>query len=386
MKRPLLIHVITRLIVGGAQLSVVGLCEALREHYDVRIVCGPETGPEGSLHTRAQEIAPLTVIPWLRRDVEPHRDLAALVALKRFFSRQRPAVVHTHSSKAGILGRIAAQGLNAKVVHTVHGWGHTPADSGFRQAAFVGVERMVAHRTDVLIAVSVDVREEGLRRRIGTPELYAVIPEFVDYQARGDFHSARRRARRELGLGETDEVVGWVGRFVPQKDPDTLAEALERIVLSRPHTQAVLVGDGPMREQTALRLRRAGLDARVKFMGLREDVRSLYPAFDVLIHPSRWEGQPRVIQEAIAERIPVVASAVAGTRDLIQDGYTGYLTQPGDAAAVAARATSVLDDPSLRAPLSEAVVADVANRFGQDVVLQRHVALYERLLARDFAS
>jgi glycosyltransferase involved in cell wall biosynthesis len=380
--KPVVVHVITRLIVGGAQLSVVGLCEALREHYDVRLLSGPEEGLEGSLRARASEVVPLTIVPALRRNMDLRHDVAAAIALRRELREVEPSIVHTHSSKAGILGRLAAMRSAAKVVHTVHGWGHTPADSRLRRTMFVQAERVVARWTDALVAVSPEVREEGLRCKIGRPDLYEVIPEFVDYRAENpDFAASRRYARRALSLGEGDEVVGWVGRFVPQKDPETLARALELILAARGSARAVLVGDGPMREHIEHLLRATGLGERVVFAGIRTDVRSLYAAFDVLLHPSRWEGQSRVIQEAIAERVPVVATRVTGTRDLIEDGRTGFLTTPGDGGGMAARAINVLEGASVHAPLAKNVVAEVAARHGHESSLRAHLELYERLLA-----
>lgn len=381
-KKPLLVQLITRLIVGGAQLSVVGLCEELREHYDVRLLSGPEEGPEGSIRARASEAVPVTIVPALVRDVNPRHDLAAAVALRREFRELRPAIVHTHSSKAGIVGRLAAARSGPLVVHTVHGWGHTPADPPLRRAMFIHAERVVARWTDALVAVSPEVREEGLRRKIGTPDLYEVIPEYVDYQPRNPrFVDSRRCAREALGLDDKDEIVGWVGRFVAQKDPDVLVRVLELVLEARPQTRAVLIGDGPLREHTVSLVRATGVHDRVAFTGLRHDARSLYAAFDVLVHPSRWEGQPRVIQEATAERVPVVASRVAGTGDLVTEGQTGYLTVPGDANAMAERTMAVLGDSGLRAPLPDRAIADIAARHGLNVALNGHLRLYERLLA-----
>jgi glycosyltransferase involved in cell wall biosynthesis len=381
-RKPVVVHVITRLIVGGAQLSVVGLCEALREHYDVRLLSGPEEGPEGSLQAKAAEIVPLQIVSELRREVAPVHDLAAAIALRRELAKCNPALVHTHSSKAGILGRLAAIGTGAKVVHTVHGWGHTPADSHLRRTLFVHGERTAARWTDALVAVSPEVRDEGLRCRIGRPELYQVIPVFVDFRPNDpDFAASRQHGRRVLALEADDEVVGWVGRFVPQKDPETLVRALELILAARAGARAVLVGDGPLRKQTQDLVQARGFAERVDFVGLRSDVRSLYPAFDVLLHPSRWEGQPRVIQEALAERIPVVATRVTGTGDLIAEGRTGYLRAPGDSEGVAECAIKVLDGSSISAPLPEDAVAELAARHGREVALRGHLELYERLLS-----
>jgi glycosyltransferase involved in cell wall biosynthesis len=377
-----IVQVITRLIVGGAQLSVLQLSSALQEEgFDVRIVIGPQEGPEGSLRRDAAEIAPVTVVPSLRRELHPVLDVAAVVALGRTLRRLEPALVHTHSSKAGVVGRLAASGQESAVVHTVHGWGHTPDDSFSRRAVLVGLERTVARSTDALVAVSRDVRDSGLALGIGRPSQYRVIPEFVDYEPRDpDFARARTNARWRLGVRDEDEIVGWVGRFADQKDPKTLASALGELLRRRPRTRAVLIGDGPRREQVLQSLQAAAVDDRVMFTGLRLDARELYAAFDVLVHPSLWEGQPRVIQEALAERVPVVASRVTGTSDLVLDGRTGFLVAVRDAAAIADRAEAVLDDPRLRAPLPDEEIQRLAEIHGVSAARAGHLELYEQLL------
>src|SRR5438105_12084389 len=179
-RRPRVIHVITRVIVGGAQQSLIELCGGLRDEFDLRIVTGPQTGSEGSLHQRAAEAAPVTVVNSLRREISPRRDLLAVRALRRLLRQMDGDIVHTHSSKAGIVGRFAAAPLRAYVVHTVHGWGHTPADSRPRRAVLIALERAAARRCDALVAVSADSRDEGLAHRIGRPDIYRVIPEAVE--------------------------------------------------------------------------------------------------------------------------------------------------------------------------------------------------------------
>jgi len=378
--RPRLVHVITRFCVGGAQLSVFDMCRDLREDFDIHMVCGPDVGDEGSIYEEVAAEFPTTLLPVLRRAVRPREDVRAARALRRLYERLRPAIVHTHSSKAGVLGRLAARDSGAGVVHTVHGWGHTPADSRARRTAFVTSERLAARWCHRLVAVSRDTRDEGLRLGIGSPDQYEVIPEYVDYSpADPDFTGTRRRAREALGLPPDATVVGWVGRFMPQKDPGTLADAAGRLLEARPELHVCFVGDGPDRGEVESRL--DGRDGRVHFAGFRKDIRPLYAAFDVLLHTSRWEGQPRVPQEAIAERVPVVTARVAGTRDLIGSGPVGFEVEPGDAEAFARRAGQVLDDPALRAPLSEEAVGAVAAANGRELALARHRELYATLLS-----
>ena len=380
--KPRLVHVITRFCVGGAQLSVFHLSRDLRDEFDIHMVCGPDVGDEGSIYEEVAAEFPTTLLPVLRRPVRPREDVRAVRELRRLYQRLEPAIVHTHSSKAGVLGRMAARGAGAGVVHTIHGWGHTPTDPWPRRTAFVASERIAARWCDRLVAVSRDTRDEGLRLGIGRPEQYDVIPEYVDYTpADPDFEGTRRRAREQLALPAEAEVVGWVGRFMPQKDPGTLAGAAAELLDARPELHVCFIGDGPDRGEVERRLAGNGHDGRVHFAGFRKDIRPLYAAFDVLLHTSLWEGQPRVPQEAIAERVPVVTARVAGTRDLIGSGPVGFEVEPGDAPAFARRAVEVLDDPGLRAPLTEQAVDAVAAANGRELALARHRELYRRLLS-----
>jgi glycosyltransferase involved in cell wall biosynthesis len=378
--KPLVVQVITRLIVGGAQLSVLELCRGLRDDFDVRVICGPDHGSEGSLRDVVSEVAPVTVIPTLRRAVSPGHDVAALLTLQRILRSREPAIVHTHSSKAGILGRLAAR-RGAKVVHTIHGWGHTPDNPEWMSRLFVGLEQFAAERSDALVAVSADVRDEGVRHGIGSAEKYRVIPELVEFTpVSDDFLRARAEARRKLGLEDGEEVIGWVGRFVPQKDPETLLGVTERVLSARPDARMVFVGDGPLRVEVESEVARQGNARRTVFTGVRSDARHLYAAFDVVVHVSRWEGQPLVVQEAIAERIPVVATDAEGVQDLVIEGVIGHVVAPGDIHALSQATEAVLAGSSVRAPLPDSAIDDVSRRNGRDVALARHLALYDELL------
>jgi glycosyltransferase involved in cell wall biosynthesis len=360
---------------------VVGLCEELRDEYDVRIVTGPQTGPEGSLLSRAAAAAPVSVLDMLRREISPRWDPVAVYGLRRVLRRLDGDIVHTHSSKAGIVGRFAAATLSTRVVHTVHGWGHTPADSPARRAAFIALERASARRCDALVAVSADNREEGLAQRIGRPEIYRVIPELVELDPlESDFVKARAQARQTLGVEQGAEVIGWVGRFVEQKDPQTLSRALGSLLRERPSSRAVLIGDGARRGEVEALLDAAGVGDRVTFTGVVHGARALMPAFDVLIHPSRWEGQPRVVLEALAERVPVVAAKASGIDELIRQGSTGFVVRQQAPEEMAEATAVVLEERALRAPLDEHLLADLKVKHGRAFAVARHRELYDELL------
>jgi glycosyltransferase involved in cell wall biosynthesis len=360
-------------------LTVVGLCTRLGE-FETHLVAGPEVGMEGSLRSAVPDAVSVHRIPSLRRAVDPVHDALAVGAVRRLLRRIRPDIVHTHGSKAGIVGRLAARGCAARVVHTIHGWGHTPDDTTLRREVFVRLERVMARHTDTLVAVSRDVREEGLRCGIGEPSRYVVIPPLVDLDPVPDFTSARARARTELGIPGGSVVVGWVGRFVPQKDPTTLVAALADVLHSRGNAFAVLVGDGPLRDEVERGLAAEGVNDRTVFTGVRLDARRLYPAFDVVMHTSRWEGQPMVVQEALAERVPVVASRVAGVGELLVDGGNGYAVGPGNAPELAQRTLDILTGRRLRAPLGDDMMRRLRAVAGADRCVMGHQELYARLL------
>ncbi len=384
--KPRLLHVITRLCVGGAQLTLLESSKELREEFDIHITFGPDVGEEGSLEDEAMSAFPTYPMSVLRRDISPREDGAAIRALRRLYRELRPDIVHTHSSKAGILGRTAGVAQPVRIVHSIHGWGHTPADSASKRRLLVLAERICAPRAQLLIAVSADVRDEGLQLGIGREDQYRLAPEYVDYAPTNpDPNAARREAREALGLRADLEVVGWVGRFVEQKDPKTLLGVTRRLLEHRPSVHVVFIGDGPRRMEVERGLRATGLAPRCTFAGFRDDVRRLYAAFDVLLHTSRWEGQPRVVQESIAERVPVVTARVAGTGDLMRSGQVGAEVAPGAVTSFVSALEAILDDPRRRAPLPSQAIDEVARRHGRPASLRAHRDIYAELMSRSFA-
>jgi glycosyltransferase involved in cell wall biosynthesis len=381
MARPRVVVTITRLTVGGAQLAVLGMCESLKDEFDIHVVCGPDRGSEGSIQAELERLVPVTVASHLRREMHPAHDVACVSQLRRLYARLAPDIVHSHSSKAGIVSRFASD-PGVGVVHTVHGWGHTPADGPLKRLAFTTLERRAARRTDALVAVSSDVRDEGLALGIGSPGQYRVIPPGVDFRPRSpEFPEARRRARAQLGIPMDDHVIGWVGRFVPQKDPATLVAAVATLLRTGDASRrAVLVGDGPLRADAERRLAEFG--GRVLFTGLRRDARDLYPAFDVLLHPSLWEGQPLVVQEALAERVPVVTTRVPGVSELVSEDPLGFVVEPGDVPALAERVSRMLADPELSAPVPADAIARLAERNGGPAGSAKLAELYREVMRR----
>lgn len=374
-------HVITRMIVGGAQENTMYSCAHVDpDRFASLLVTGPETGPEGSLHEEVKDLGIRTIVlPSLVRAISPGTDAAALAALVRLFRRERPHIVHTHSSKAGILGRLAARIARVPaIVHTVHGWSfhdHMPA---WKRAAYIRAERAVSRSTDRLVFVTERDRRKGSDERIGDADRYVTIRSGIDVDAFRLARSERREARRRLSLPDDVPVVGSVTRLSQQKDPRTFVAAAALVANRSPEARFVLVGDGPLRDELRAAAQKAGLGERITFAGLRRDVPHLLPAFDVFVLTSLWEGLPRVIPQAMAAQIPVVAAGVDGVLEAIVDGETGLLYRPGDPAHLADAVLRVLAEPALAERLA-ASGADRAEVFSLETMIADLERLYEGL-------
>jgi glycosyltransferase involved in cell wall biosynthesis len=329
------VQIITRLIVGGAQrIAIETAADCRARGDDVQIWCGPQTGPEGSLadETRARGI-PLVIVPDLVKEVSPHRDAAALRWIAARLRRDRPDVVHTHSSKAGILGRRAARSARVpRIVHTIHGWGFSERTPLPARLAFVLAERVAAAWADRLVAVSDAVRAEGLRNGIGRADSYEVVRPGIDTTAFADLAAiqARGRALRDaLGIPADAVLAGTVTRLSPQKDPMRIVKA------ARDHRNLhwLIVGDGPMRDAIEREISRDGLGDRVRLTGLRADVASCLAALDIFVLTSLWEGLPLTLLEAKMAGVPIVAARVGGVDEILPPAPAGWGFPVGDATA-----------------------------------------------------
>ncbi len=378
------LHVITRMIVGGAQENTMLSCALIDRHrFPSDLLCGPQTGSEGELHTETRSRGvPLVIEPSLVREVHPPKDLLALWRLYRFMRARKYDVVHMHSSKAGILGRIAARlaGVGA-VVHTAHGWPFTRQQSGLGRQLDIALEKMCAPLCDTIVVVAEPDRVDGLRLGIGQPEQYRLIRSGIEIEGYRDVALTRAEARHRIGVPEDAFVFGTVGRLSPQKAPLDLLAGFERVAGSRPETHLVFVGDGPLRGEVEARAAAAGLTARVHLLGLRRDVAELQRAFDVFALASRWEGLPRVFPQAMAAGLPIVATRVAGAPDAIMPGETGWLVEVGDTEDLARRMLALAEDPPLARRMGEAGRARVGE-FSARRMVEQLEALYAGLNAR----
>lgn len=340
------LHIITRLIVGGADENTILTCEGLdKNRYEVTLACGRDHFPELLQRVEKKGVRTL-VFPSLVRPLHPLCDLKALVAIYRHIRGERYHIVHTHSSKAGILGRVAARLAGVPVIiHTVHGFGFNDSQPFWLRALFVGLERWCARFTHRLITVSRLNIDKALQHRIGRREQYVTIYSGIDMKKFAGQVVDRDQKKRELGLEEYWPVVGMVARMARGKGHEYFLQAAVELSRRYPHACFLLVGDGEERERIRALAEELGLKEKVVFLGQRDDVPEVLRVMDVLVHPSLWEGLPRVVPEALAAGVPVVATPVDGVPEVIRDGENGLFVPPGDAAAIVEKVAFLLENP-----------------------------------------
>jgi glycosyltransferase involved in cell wall biosynthesis len=389
-ERPLrIVHVIARLNVGGAALHVVQLAaEQRRRGHRVLVVAGTLAPGEESMEYLVEELdVPLRRLPALQRELSPAGDAQAVRELIGIIRAERPDVLHTHTAKAGGTGRVAAlltHGARPEaIVHTYHG--HVLRGYfGRRQETFYRtLERMLAHATGRLIAVSAEVRDDLVSLGVAPGSKFVVIPYGFDLSARTDGTDAdRARIRSELGAGETTFVVGWVGRLTPIKRPLDLVRVLAALVDEGTDARLCIVGDGPDRQAVEALAASLGVADRLHVAGYRERLGEWYAAFDAFCLTSANEGTPVAAIEALAARRPVVATRVGGTPAVVEHGLSGYLADEGDVATLVAQLAALAADPTLRARMGANGAARMHELYGKERMVDDIDSLYRSLLAR----
>ncbi len=368
-------HVITRLVVGGAQentvSTVLGLCA--KPGLQVRLLSGPTTGPEGSLEPELDAVPGLlTLVPELVRPVDPLKDLAALRRLEVIFREHRPDIVHTHSGKAGILGRLAARRAGVPVIlHTIHGPSFGEFQGALANLIFRAAEKKAGRVTDHFIVVADAMKDQYLAAGIGSPDQYTKV--FSGFSLAPFLTSRNDPAlRRKLGLAPADYVVGKIARLVNLKGHDDLFAVAPELVRRNPRIKFLLVGDGEWRGRFEQLARSAGLENHFVFTGLvpPAEVPRYVGIMDVLAHLSLREGLPRALPQALAAGKPVVAYDCDGAREVCLNEKTGYLVRAGDQATLQARLLSLAADATLGRRLGEAGREFVREHFAVEKMVE----------------
>ncbi len=381
------LHIITRLIVGGAQentlLSVEGLDRMA--DYDVTLVTGVDNGPEGDLLARARANTRLIVVPELGRNINPFADIKALWALYRLIRRGRYHIVHTHSSKAGVLGRIAAKMAGTPIiVHTLHSLVFHDYQPLLINRLWWAVKKICAPMTDHFISVSSIISRKAIAARIAPPEKFTTIYSGMelDWFLRAEIDPSA--IRREFSIPEDALVVGKIARLFPLKGHDQFLDAAPEIVKRNPGVRFFFVGDGVLYDHLRRRAEKLGILENCVFAGLipRERIPEMISAMDVLVHTSLREGLARVLPQALAMKKPCVSFDIDGAPEVVIPDETGYLVEPDDARGLADAVSRLLADSDLRRRMGEAGRRLVDPAFRAETMVDQISTIYKMLLER----
>lgn len=379
-------HFITRMIVGGAQentfLSARGLVEA---GHECLLLSGPSEGREGSLLQRMKNPGfAVMESPLFVREISPWTDLRAIHWLADFLKKERFDVIHTHSSKAGIVGRIAGRMAGVPlVVHTIHGLAFGPYDSFLKNQLYIRAERFAAKRCDRIYSVAQAMIDQCLAAKIGRPEQFKVVYSGMELER---FLDAQPDAalRSELGIpGKNCRVVGAVARLFPRKGYEDFFPVAAQVARACPDVRFLIMGDGPSRAAYEKMTEELGIRDRVIFAGLvsPDRIAEYIALTDVVAHFSLKEGLPRVAVQALAEAKPVVAYPLDGTPEVVLDGRSGFLVQPGNHEAAAQALIRILEQPDERRKLGEYGRNLVRDKFPWRRMSDTLIADYEACLA-----
>jgi glycosyltransferase involved in cell wall biosynthesis len=381
------LHIITRMIVGGAQentlLSVEGLDRL--PNYDVTLVSGLDKGPEGDLLVRARNTTRLVVIPELCRNVNPVSDILALWKLYRLITRGRYHIVHTHSSKAGVLGRLAAKLAGTPlIVHTLHSLVFHDYQPWLVNRFWWLLKKLCAPLTDHFISVSSVIAQKAIAAGVDQPRKFSTIYSGMELDWFLQAPGCSQAIRQQLGIPTDAPVVGKIARLFPLKGHDQLLDAAPEIVRRCPKVRFLLIGDGILHDHLQERARKMGILEHFVFAGLvaRERIPEMIAAMDVVVHTSLREGLARVLPQALAMGKPCVSFDIDGAPEVVVPGETGYLVQPHDATGLAEGIGRLLADQQLRSRMGEAGRRRVDPAFRAETMVNQIADVYGRLLER----
>jgi len=379
------LHVITRFILGGAQentlLTVFGLKDSPR--YEPLLATGPAEGPEGSLLERARSsgITPI-IVPELVREISPFADYAAYRVLRRLIREIKPVIVHTHSSKAGILGREAAWRERVPIiVHTIHGPPFHAREKFWKNALYTWLERREAKRSSALISVADAMTRQYLDRHIGRPEQYVTIRSGMEVEPFLKSYD-KAQVRKRLSVPPNAFVIAKIARLAPLKGHEDLLKAVSQVRRVHPDVHLLFIGDGELRPQITALASTLGLSDSLTLTGLvpPTEIPELLSGADCLVHASYREGLPRAVVQAMLAGLPVVAYALDGTPEVVDDGKTGFLIPAGDISGLSAAIDKVFSNPAASSAMGAAGRSRVSGEFSWRAMVQSIEALYDRLL------
>ncbi len=381
-----IVHVITRLILGGAQENTLLTVDDLQHQYhdDVTLITGPAEGPEGDLFERArQRELKVEVLPELVRAIRPRTDLKAYWKLRSEIRRLKPDVVHTHSSKAGILGRAAAWHERVPVVvHTIHGMPFGAFEGPLKNRLYIALERWAARRCHAIVSVCDAMSQQALAAGVGRTEQFLTVYSGMDTEAFLNPRRSREDVRRELGLADDEIAFATVARLFELKGHDDIVTIAASVLKANPKVRFVWIGDGILRDRLIADLQQRGIRHAFLLTGLvpPDRIPELLTGVDAVIHPSLREGLARVLPQALLVGRPVISYDIDGAREVVLP-ETGILLQPRDLPGLEKAILQLADDPALRDAMGREGRRRFADQFRHETMTRQLRSLYERLLA-----
>lgn len=384
-KKTRVLLIITRLTTGGDTNVVLDIASHLNNHprFAADLAAGPVPPEEVDLTFLARERnIPTRIVPCLINHIDPMLNMRAILQLRKLMIKGQYEIVHTHSSVAGVIGRIAALSAGVPaIVHHVHGWGIQEGMSAGMRTLYLGLERLCASFTKRLIVVSRPTLQKGLAYRIGREDQYALIYNGIQLEKFRQKYD-ERQVRLELGLDPDCRVVGMIGRLDRQKNPLDFIRAAAIVRKRYQKVQFLIAGEGVLRNECRSLIQDLNLDGNFFLLGFRNDVEKIMAVLDLIVSSSLWEGLPVVFQEAMSAGKPIVANDVDGASDVIIDGETGYLVAPHKPAEMAERILNLLGSDDLCKRMGLAAQRN-AESFSSEQMLDRLVSLYQDVTPRD---
>ncbi len=380
------VHFITRLIIGGAQENTLWTVDDQHHLFGDRVtlITGPGIGPEGSLEERARSRGlDLRILPDLHRNIRPQGDWQSYRQLVRMLRELRPQIVHTHSSKAGILGRAAAAKLGIPAVHTIHGAAFHYGQSWPAYRVYLAAEKWAAKRCHRLISVCDAMTDQYVAAGVAPREKFVTVYSGMEVEPFLNPPRPPEEVRRGLGLAPDHVVIGKVARLFPLKGHEYLLAAAGKVAERYPRVRFLLVGDGTLRSQYEAEIRAAGLEDRFVFTGLvpPQQVPELIGAMDIVVHTSVWEGLARVLPQGLIAGKPVVSYDIDGAREVVIPGETGFLLPPRSIDPLIDALGTLAEDGALRERLGATGRERFTDLFRHETMTRQIRNIYADILS-----
>ena len=385
-----IVHIITRLILGGAQENTLITCKLLAQRgHDVTLITGPAIGPEGQLFEQTKDQGyKVIVIDRLRRAINPYNDTVSYFQIKKHLRQLRPDIVHTHSAKAGILGRLAAyqlktQNSKLKIIHTIHGLAFHPYQSQWLNKFYIAIEKSAAKRTDYFISVADAMTTQATAVGIGRPEQFVTAYSAIDEK---EFlepipHERRKQFRQKYGISENAVVLVTIARLFMLKGHDYIIESAKELSKRFENCVWLFVGDGNLAEQYKQQVQESKLAERIRFTGLLPpgEIPLAIQSSDILLHCSLREGLARTLPQAMLCGRPAISFDVDGAREVVNEN-TGRLIEPKNVEQLIRACAELIQDEDLRKSLGQNGRESVKTKFAPDTMVDTIEAVYRKLI------